>query len=156
DEVRIYNVARSPTQIQADMGLPIGTTVPIVSLSTSAIDFGQEAVGVTSVPSTVTLTNTGNAPLNIGSITISGSNSSEFGQTNTCGSSIAGGGSCSLSVTLTAATAGAKTANLLIQDDASGSPHGVSLTGTGVGVLVTPSSATLTPAQTQQFAATAS
>ena len=45
DEVRVFNVARTPSQIQSDMNTPVGSLVPIVSLSSTSIDFGQQAEG---------------------------------------------------------------------------------------------------------------
>ncbi len=153
DEVRVYNVALTPTQIQTDMNTPLGTNVPIVFLSTTSVGFGSQIVGTTSAPTSVTLQNVGGAALAISSITVTGANSSNFSQTNNCGSSVGAGLSCQISVRFTPSALGARSGAITIQDSASGSPHSVSLTGTGVDLLVTPATATLTPGQTQQFSA---
>jgi fibronectin type 3 domain-containing protein len=153
DEVRVYNVARTPSQIQADMGTPVGSTVPLVTLSSTTIDFGQQAVGVTGGVHDVTVTNVGGAPLNVSAIDIAGANAGDFAQTNTCGSSLSSGSSCSISVTFTPGAAAARAAAVTIQDDAAGAPHTIALQGVGVAVLVTPGAATLTPGRTQQFSA---
>src|SRR6185503_2245405 len=50
DEVRVYSVALTPAQIQADMGTPIGATGAAVTLSTASIDFGTQATGTQSAP----------------------------------------------------------------------------------------------------------
>ena len=154
DEVRVFNVARTPTQIQADMGTPVGSTVPIVSLSSASVDFGQGAIGVTTGANDVTLANVGGATLSIGSIAISGTSAGDFAQTNTCGSTLAAGSSCTIAVTFTPGATGSRNASLSVQDDAAGAPHAIALAGTGVAVLVTPGLATLTPGRTQQFTAT--
>ena len=152
DEIRIYNVALKPSDIQADMATPLGnSTFPVASLSSSSIAFGNQGVGTTSSPSVVTLTNTGGATLNITSIAVTGSQSSDFAQTNTCGASLAVNVSCSVSVTFTPTVASSRSASVGITDNASGSPHTISLAGTGTGFSISPQTAVLTPAQTQQF-----
>ena len=109
---------------------------------------------MTSSPKEVVLTNIGNAGLSVSSITIAGANASDFAQTNTCASSLGPGAGCTISVTLTAAATGARSASVTIQDDAAGSPHRVTLAGSGVTILVTPPVATLTLGKPQQFTAT--
>ena len=63
DEVRVYNVALTPTQIQADMNSPTGGAFPFVSLNPTSIDFGSLDTGTTSSPQTTVLTNTGTVTL---------------------------------------------------------------------------------------------
>jgi hypothetical protein len=82
----------------------------------------------------VTLTNSGTAALSISSIAITGTNASDFAQTNTCPSglaTLAAGASCTISVTFTPSAAGGRTAALSVTDNASGSPQSVALSGTG-------------------------
>jgi hypothetical protein len=105
---------------------------PIVLLGPSLLTFSQQNVGSTSAPQTATMSNIGNASLSISSIATGGTNSGDFVQTNTCGSSLAAGANCTISVTFTPAAAGSRSASLVITDNASGSPHTVSLSGTGV------------------------
>ena len=99
-----------------------------VALSPSSLNFVNQPVGGTSTPQSVTFTNTGNATLQITSITTTGS----FDQTNTCGSSLNAGASCSISVTFTPLTADVVTGTVVITDDAATSPQTISLSGTGV------------------------
>ena len=108
---------------------------PSVALNPQAIDFGNEGMNATSPPQTVTLINVGSVPLTISSITTTG----DFAQTNTCGGSLqAGGGQCTISVTFTPAAVAAETGDVVITDNAAGSPHQVSLSGTGVTPTPTP------------------
>ena len=60
---------------------PGRTLVVAVSLSPASISFGSQSVGTTSATHTVTLSNTGNATLSVSSVAITGSNASNFAQT---------------------------------------------------------------------------
>ena len=115
---------------------------PVASVSPSSLAFGNQAVGVTSSAQSVTLTNSGNAVLNVSRIAVSGTNASDFAQTNNCGTSVAAGANCTISVTFKPSAGGSRSAALAVTDDAAGSPQSVSLAGTGVstGVTVSPSS----------------
>jgi hypothetical protein len=107
-----------------------------VSLSPPSLAFGNQSLGVTCAAQTVTLSNTGTAALSITSLALAGTNASDFAQTNTCGSSLAAGGQCTISVTFTPAASGSRTASVSITDNASGSPQSVSLAGTGTASAV--------------------
>jgi fibronectin type 3 domain-containing protein len=86
---------------------------------------------VTSTAQTVTLSNTGNAALSITSLALTGTNASDFAQSNTCGSSLAPGANCTIAVMFTASVTGTEAASLSIADNSSGSPQAVSLSGAG-------------------------
>jgi Abnormal spindle-like microcephaly-assoc'd, ASPM-SPD-2-Hydin len=124
--VTITDNAGSPRQ------LPLTGTggIPAVSLSPGSLTFASQTVGTTSPAQPATLKNMGNRPLSITSIATAG----DFAQTNTCGSTVNPGTSCTLNVTFTPTAAGARTGAISITDDASGSPDQLPLSGTGVGV----------------------
>ncbi|HEX5410931.1 MAG TPA: choice-of-anchor D domain-containing protein, partial [Terriglobia bacterium] len=103
----------------------------VATLAPSSLNFGKVRVMSTSSPRTITLTNSGNVALNIASLAITGSNSSDFAQSNNCGISVAPGANCSISVTFTPSAKGPRTATLSVADDAPGSPQQVSLKGNG-------------------------
>ena len=109
-----------------------GTTppAPVASLTPASLSFTAVS-GTTATAQGVTLKNSGNAALTISGIAIGGANPGDFAQTNTCGASLAVGGSCSISVTFTPASAASFTATLSMTDDAGGSPQVVTLSGTG-------------------------
>jgi hypothetical protein len=112
-------------------GLP---PAPLVCLSaTGALVFTNTAVGATSVPQSVVITNCGTDVLNISGITLSGTASIDFRASPTCGSpaSISPGGTCTVSVTFTPSVDGLRSAALVIASNASSSPNTVPLTGTG-------------------------
>jgi len=113
-------------------------TAPVVSLSPASLTFGQQNTSTTSSPQTVTLSNIGNASLSISSVGMGGANPGDFAQTNTCGSSVAAGANCTISVTFTPSAAGSRSASLTVNDNASGSPQAVSLTGTAISTPTPP------------------
>jgi Abnormal spindle-like microcephaly-assoc'd, ASPM-SPD-2-Hydin/Beta-propeller repeat/Cep192 domain 4 len=100
----------------------------LVTVAPGSLAFNPQSVGTSSAPQTVTLANAGSGPLTITSIAIG----SGFSQSNTCGSTVAAGSSCTLTVTFGPTAEGAINGNLTISDDATGSPQVVSLSGTGV------------------------
>src|SRR5262249_34265357 len=89
DEVRVYSVALTPALIQNDMNAPLSGSFPVVNLNPTSVNFGSVTNGSTTAPSPVTITNTGNVALSISGVTITGTNASDFAQTNSCGVSIA-------------------------------------------------------------------
>jgi FtsP/CotA-like multicopper oxidase with cupredoxin domain len=105
---------------------------PIVTLSVTALDFGNAATG-SNATKTVTLNNSGNAALTINSITVT--TGSGFSKVNGgCGNSLAVGASCNITVQFTPTSTGAKTGNLVITDNTGGvanSQQTVTLSGTG-------------------------
>ncbi|HEY6769282.1 MAG TPA: SBBP repeat-containing protein [Candidatus Sulfotelmatobacter sp.] len=109
-----------------------------------AINFGSQQVGVKSAALTAVLSNSGSAPLGITGFTLGGVDATDFAETNTCGSSLAAGATCKISVTFTPATSGARTATLSISDSASNSPQTVALSGSGTNNSVTITPASLT------------
>lgn len=108
----------------------------------SGLAFGSVATGVTSASKSSTLTNGQNVALNISNIGFTGTNSTDFAQTNTCGTTLAAGASCTIDVTFTPQALGSRSAALAVTDDASNSPQTSSLSGTGI-VPVTLSSTSL-------------
>jgi Beta-propeller repeat/Abnormal spindle-like microcephaly-assoc'd, ASPM-SPD-2-Hydin len=111
---------------------------PSVSVSPVSLQFAQESLGGTSSPQTAILRNMGSSPLSISSTTISG----DFAETDTCENSVPAASSCTFSVTFTPTAAGPRSGSILIQDNAAGSPHVISLSGNGPGpiVVLTPAS----------------
>ena len=109
----------------------IGGTAPAVAAASPAsLTFSREGLGTMSAAQWVTLSNTGEATLTITSIAIS----DNFSQTNNCGGSVAGDGSCSIDVTFSPTSTGAFKGTLTITDNsngAAGSTQSVALSGTG-------------------------
>ncbi len=102
-----------------------------VSLQPTGLAFGTYAVGTTSPPQTVTLTNYGSKVVSIQSMHITGTDFLDFAQSSNCGSSVRAGGTCTISLTFSPKDVGKSTAKLFVADDGGASPQKVSLTGTG-------------------------
>ena len=96
-----------------------------VTASPGALSFGSVVTGTTSAAQTVTVSNPTGSAAAVSSIAASG----DFSQTNTCGSSIAANGSCTVSVKFAPTATGARTGTLTV--NAGGVTNTVSLTGTG-------------------------
>ena len=111
-------------------------TAPVASLSATAIGFANQTVNTTSAASTITLSNTGNAALTGIAISITGTDPSDFAQTDTCGTTLAASANCTISITFTPASVANFTATLSVADNASNSPQTATLSGSGTAVPV--------------------
>jgi hypothetical protein len=120
------------TQTVALSGTGIAATY--TALPTS-LAFGNEVTNVASAPKSVTVTNTGNLALPITSITLSTTGSQPFSQTNTCGTSVAVGASCTISVVFNPASVGSATATLSVNAGNGAGTQTVALSGTGIATL---------------------
>ena len=128
--------------------------LPAVSLSGSNLDFGAQPVGSPSLARRITLTNSGLDTLIVNSIAVSGAQSFDFFQTNTCSAPVPVNGSCSIDITFAPMAGGPRTAIIAIASNAPGSPQAVTLSGSGTGLSLDPRTASLTSGQAIQFAAT--
>jgi len=110
---------------------------PQVSLVPTSLKWGKFVVGATSPAKKVTVTNSGNAALNITTIATSG----DFAlvpvkatkKITPCvnGGTVNAGASCIVKVSFTPTQTGLRTGSLTFTDNAAGSPQSVALTGTG-------------------------
>jgi len=106
---------------------------PAVTLASAALSFGNQNDGTTTSQSSV-LRNSGAAPLTITSIAVTGASSSTFVESDNCvsASPLAVNATCTITVTFAPTTPGNDTATVAISDNATGSPQGITLSGTGV------------------------
>ena len=117
------NASNSPQTVALS---GVGT---VVTLSPTILKFSNQ-VGTTSAPQTVILTNhSPDHAVPVYGMGITGTNGALFAQTNTCGSSLAAGTSCTINVTFTPKSKGTKTATLNIADGGGDTPQKVTLTG---------------------------
>ncbi len=106
----------------------VGLAPAGASLSAASLTFSGQLMATASAPQTVTLTNPGGVALTVGTIAAGG----DFTAGNDCGTSLAAGASCTLTVTFTPTAAGNRTGTLTLNDSAANSPQTVSLQGTGI------------------------
>lgn len=120
---------------------------PLASFSPHSLIFASQTQGTSSPVLVIVLTNTGSETLSINSeISINGPASDEFhiqAVKNSCPagtSQLAPKTSCQIAVQFAPTTAGVKSAQILIVDDAAGSPHSIELSGTATPPQDTPKS----------------
>ncbi len=125
--------------------VPLASAQPTVSFSPTSLSFGNVVVGQSSAPMPLTLTNTGNATLNITKVQITQPNAGDFTETDNCaGQHILAGAFCTINVTFVPTTTGARSANVTVTDNATGSPQKVLISGTGLAPVVSLSPTSLT------------
>ena len=109
---------------------------PAVAFSPTSLTFSTQTVGTTSAPQTVTLTNMGSVTLAITRLPPApNSVDQQLRQLPDMRTA------CTINVTFTPAATGTTTGTISVVDNVAGSPHTVSLTGTGAGAATI----TLTP-----------
>lgn len=116
-----------------------------LAVNKTSVAFGNQIENTTSSPAqTVTISNNGNLPLNLTSVSLADGTHFAISST-TCGASLAGGASCVVNLTFTPTSTGAKSTNLVIVHDAPtpASPVNVALTGTGIAPVISISPASL-------------
>jgi dienelactone hydrolase len=110
----------------AVINLSIGT----VKIVPDSLAFGRFLVNQGGSSQATVLTNTGSTTLSI-AIIVTGADPGDFSQTNTCGSSVGAGVSCTITVFFHPRAIGIRSALLSISDNSPDSPQQVSLSGSG-------------------------
>jgi Abnormal spindle-like microcephaly-assoc'd, ASPM-SPD-2-Hydin len=133
------NASGSP-QTAGLSGTGITGSTPAVAFNPTSLDFNPQIDGTTSAGQTVTICNgtfsgstcnASTATLTISGLSIGGPNASAFGETNTCGSTLAAGATCTATVTFSPTATSLYSATLQISDNATGTPQAISLMGIG-------------------------
>jgi 6-phosphogluconolactonase (cycloisomerase 2 family) len=127
------NAPGSPQTLALD-GTGIAAT-PSVTFSPAALSFPSTTQGASSAALTLTVMNSGTAPLHISSVSLSGPDASDFTFTNKCTAQVAPAANCTISLVFSPIAPGQRTANLMITDDAPASPQTLLLSGTGIAAV---------------------
>ncbi len=133
----LYNGKFSSAEIAdlaAFIGNPNVTAAPAASVAPASLSFGGATVGQDSGALATTLSNTGSAALNIGSIALGGSHGGDFrlsGGSCAPGSALAAGATCTVQLLFHPSASGARSAALTINHNATGGSSSVALSGTG-------------------------
>jgi Putative Ig domain/Abnormal spindle-like microcephaly-assoc'd, ASPM-SPD-2-Hydin len=108
---------------------------PAVTFTPTSLTFGAQAIGTTSAPQSITVANTGDAPLFINSAATRGANALDFTEVSDgcSGLTLAPGTNCSVSITFSPTATGTRSGTFILTDNAAGSPQTVPITGTGTG-----------------------
>lgn len=120
---------------------------PSVSFTALKLNFGAQAIGTQNIPPLfASAINTGDAPLNLNSIAITGPDSAAFSLVGTdpcIGTPIQPHGACTFEVSFIPSVVGPEEAFVAVGDDAPGSPQVLSIVGVGRGPLAVLSSSNL-------------
>jgi hypothetical protein len=117
--------------VQGKLAGPAPGPTATLSMSAGALRFSDQQVGTTSEAQTVTLSNRGTAAANLSTVSLTGPSAGNYTMANHCGPTLAVGARCTVDVAFAPSQTGTRTATLRIVDSAIGSPHTVSLTGSG-------------------------
>lgn len=120
----VSDTASGSPQIVALTGTGLGAAA---RFTPNTLAFLPQTVGTNSTAQAVLVTNTGNMPLSISSISISG----DFAQTNSCNVTLSPGSNCQLSVVFTPTAVGNRAGIVTISDNALASPQLIAVSGTG-------------------------
>jgi hypothetical protein len=124
-----------------------GEAPPAIGVSPSKLTFAAQQAGHASAPLTLTVSDTGGAPMaNLG-FQVTGQSSASFSTgVTTCGANLNSAASCTVQVIFTPAATGGNAASLVVSSSTPGVvPAAVALTGTGLspaGIAVNPPSMT--------------
>jgi hypothetical protein len=110
----------------------------VASVTPTAVAYGTVQLFGTVPPQTVTFQNVGKTTLPITAIKVKGSDASLFMQTNNCGKSLPGGGSCQIQVSFAPQQAGIRSAFLEIDYQGLGNQQIIPLSGTAIGPTAAP------------------
>jgi len=110
-------------------------TQPAVTLNPASpsLAFGNQETGTPSAGQFFQLTNSGNGPLGVSSIVLAGTDAGDFsvGSCMTAPFTLQPGKSCLVGAVFKPTGSGAKSAQIVVTDDAAGSPRTIPLLGTG-------------------------
>ena len=122
------------------VGTATASTSPNNSFSPGLLTFANQQVGTTSLPQTITVTNTGSAPLTFSGISIASPGG--FSQTNTCTAALAPAATCTITVLFSPSATGSLSNAIVVNDSApqTAGPQSIPLTGTGTNLSVAPAS----------------
>ncbi len=122
----------APNASQA-VTVAIAALTPIFSPSATSFDFGNVLVTTTATPQSLTITNLGTANLNISSASLTGASPSDYSVSATpCPMPIPPLSTCVIPIGFSPLGQGVRNALLTLTSDAAGSPHAITLTGTGI------------------------
>ncbi|MFZ5550567.1 MAG: choice-of-anchor D domain-containing protein [Pseudomonadota bacterium] len=123
-----------PCSAYAVAELPVrsANAQPLATASPAALKFGKVAVGGSSAPLTLTVSNPGNRTLALHDMVVTGAQAGDFAvAASTCPSGLPAGGACTLDLRFQPQALGERGATLLLINTAFDSPQAVALSGTG-------------------------
>jgi hypothetical protein len=121
----------SATLSTADPSVTIAYPAPTATVTPGSLDFGSVTNGTASPEQTVTVSNTGSAPLVVNGTSLGGSGAADYVIDNQCTQPVAPSATCAIGVRFAPTTTGPSSASLTISTNAPTQPSPVALHGTG-------------------------
>jgi phospholipase C len=121
------NLVINDSDLASPQTVLLGGTGTAVTLAPSKVTFASQAVGTTSAPVPVKVSNSGTNTLTFGSIQTTG----DFAETDNCLGGVAPKSNCTVNITFTPSQTGTRTGTVVLNDNDGASPHVIRLTGTG-------------------------
>ena len=121
------NLVINDSDLASPQTVLLGGTGTAVTLAPAKVTFGSQAVGTTSAPVPVKVSNSGTNTLTFGSIQTTG----DFAETDNCMGGVAPKGNCTINITFTPSQTGTRTGTVVLNDNDGDGPHTIKLTGTG-------------------------
>jgi hypothetical protein len=114
---------------QGDNTVSVFISNPAIAIYPPTVNFGNQAVGTSSGPLTMTVSNPGVVPVSITGVQASG----DYSETSSCVTILDAGSNCAISVTFTPLSPGTRTGTISLTDNALGGSQVMGLTGNGTG-----------------------
>ncbi len=108
-----------------------GTGAAPITFSPASLSFSSTAIGTTSAPKSVTLTNNSPSEFDLSSIATSG----DYNVSSNGCNVVAAGGNCTIAITFSPTMKGTIPGELTIGDNVTFEPHTVALSGSGTGTV---------------------
>ncbi len=106
---------------------------PVLAITPTHVDFGVQTVGTVSAAQTITVTNSGSAPLRVGAVSLDGSTSGEFSWSQQrCSSlTLAPGAHCAMQLVFHPEDTGTRSIDVSVASDAAPTPESIPVSGIG-------------------------
>jgi hypothetical protein len=124
--------ATNSVPVPANSAVALYQTVPTATLSASSLAFPSTALNSSSATQSVTLANTGTGTLLISTVSLTGTNATDFTYTTTCTTSLAAASSCAYTFTFSPQAIGTRTATFNLKSSISATAQTISLSGTAI------------------------
>jgi hypothetical protein len=125
----ITDGATSSPQTVALAGTGATAAVGTISVSPTSLAFGDQVLNTASAGQTITITNNGSVSVTVNSVAASGG----YSETNTCtGATLTPTQTCTITASFKPVVTGALPGTITINDNATGTPQIVTLSGTGL------------------------
>jgi hypothetical protein len=146
------NLTIAPAIVTAT-GSQQNSSTPALAWSPSSLTFDSTQTGQSNGPQVLSFKNIGTLPVSFSSASIAGPNAADFSKSDLCTPAVVlqPNATCTIAITYSPAAPGTSQATLIVADNATGSPQGISLSGTAVAPPAPAPAVSLNPSGTLNF-----